>query len=99
MIIIATNILAVLLVLVFWVLNLFFFLSALRFFYLRHTTLQDSPACRILCQLTDPIPQAVNRCLVAFLRRRVPTWLIWVTSIAVVLVVQKLVARVLIAIV
>jgi len=80
-------------------LNLLLFLSVLRFFYMRHTTLQDSPACRLLCQLTDPIPQAVNRCLVALLRRRVPTWLIWVTSIAVVLVVQQLVARVLIAII
>jgi len=99
MIIITTNIFVMLLVLFFWMLNLFVFLSAIRFFYVRHPKLQDSPVCRLLWRLTDPIPQAVNRCLVALLRRRVPTWLIWVTLIAAILVVQQLVARVLIAII
>ena len=81
MIIYTTNILALPLMLLIWIVELFLVLSAIRLALSHLSNVRAQGACTALQRYTDPVPEAIHGWLSRRWQKPVPAWLPWLIVI------------------
>lgn len=75
-----------------WALDTYLFLATGRLFLGQFAALSTNPYCSAIRQLTDDVPQFVDRWLYRWRRRPSPSWLPWLIVMTAGLVVRQVLA-------
>lgn len=96
--IIHTNILALPLILLVWVLDAYLLIAFVRLVLSRVSGMQSKPLYLSLQQLTDGIPSRVNRWIAGWRDVSNPSWLPWLVVLVSLIVIRHLVVWVLVTV-